>query len=97
MPLGPLHLAAGQYTVDVTTSIVNQNWDHYVEDAISFEVLFSNPAGLPFNFKQSYGYGAVALPSASSTLIERMETERLHNEPREELKVLAASLGHRHN
>jgi lipopolysaccharide transport system ATP-binding protein len=70
MSFSPLHLAAGQYALDVTTSIVNQTWDHYVEDAILFEVLYSNPAGLPWNFEQSYGYGAVALPFAKSPIIE---------------------------
>ena len=72
MSFPPLHLAAGQYAFDVATSVVNQNWDHHVEDAIWFEVLFSNPAGLPWNFQQSYGQGAVALPFASPTVIERV-------------------------
>ena len=70
MSFSPLHLAAGQYALDVATSIVNQSWDHYVEDAILFEVLYSNPAGLPWNFQQSYGYGAVALPFAKPPIIE---------------------------
>ena len=41
MSFPPLHLAAGKYALDVATAIVNQSWDHYVEDAVSFEVLFS--------------------------------------------------------
>ena len=73
MPLGPLHLAAGQYSLDVTTSIVNQTWDHYVHDALSFSVLFSNPTGLPWNFSQSYGYGVVALPFESEATFERLD------------------------
>src|SRR5262249_34864476 len=72
MSFPPLYLAAGQYTFDVRTSVVNQNWDHQVEDAVLFEVLFCNPAGLPWNFQQSYDQGAVALPFASPTVIERI-------------------------
>jgi lipopolysaccharide transport system ATP-binding protein len=72
MSFPPLHLAAGQYAFDVMTSVVNQSWDHRVEDAILFEVLFSNPAGLSWNFQQSEGLGAVALPFASPTVIERI-------------------------
>ena len=70
MSFSPLHLAAGQYALDIATSIVNQSWDHYVERAVLFEVLFSNPAGLAWNFQQSYGYGAVALPFAKPPVIE---------------------------
>jgi hypothetical protein len=73
MSLAPLNLAAGQYTLDVTTSMINRKWDHYVEDALSFEVLFSNPAGLPWNFKQAYGYGSVALPFIRPTVVRRVE------------------------
>lgn len=73
LPLAPLHLAAGQYSLDVTTSIVNQTWDHYVDDALSFEVLFFNPAGLPWNFKQSFGYGDIALRFDREALIERTQ------------------------
>jgi lipopolysaccharide transport system ATP-binding protein len=70
LSFSPLHLAAGQYALDVATSIVNHSWDHYVEDAILFEVMFSNPAGLSWNFQQSYGYGAVALPFSKPPVIE---------------------------
>ena len=62
LALAALHLAAGEYSIDVTTSIVNHNWDHYVADAARFEVPFSNPSGGTWNFQQSYGYGSVALP-----------------------------------
>ena len=72
MSFSPLHLAAGRYAIDVLTSIVNQKWDHHVEAAISFEVLFSNPAGLPWSFQHSAGLGAVALPFARPTVIERI-------------------------
>jgi lipopolysaccharide transport system ATP-binding protein len=59
--LQPMWLSSGSYSVDVTTSVINQNWDHYVEDAITFEVTASNPSGLPWDFRQDYGYGAVAM------------------------------------
>jgi lipopolysaccharide transport system ATP-binding protein len=73
MLLGPLNLAAGPYSLDVTTAIVNHSWDHYVPDALSFEVQFANPAGLPWNFRQSLGYGAVALAFVGEATFERMD------------------------
>ena len=60
--LAPLSLAAGSYSLNLSTSIVNQEWDHYVDGAISFEVLFYNPAGLSWNFSQIYGLGPIAMP-----------------------------------
>jgi lipopolysaccharide transport system ATP-binding protein len=54
-------LASGRYSADITTSVVNSNWDHYVDTALEFEVPFSNPLGGSFDFKQSYGFGALAL------------------------------------
>jgi hypothetical protein len=74
MSLEPLNLAAGQYSLDVTTAIVNHSWDHYVSDALSFEVQFANPAGLPWNFRQSLGYGAVALPFVGEATFKHMES-----------------------
>lgn len=65
----PIHLAAGTYSIDATTSIVNHKWDHYVTDALEFEILFSNPGGQSFNFSQSHGYGAVALSIIAPTSI----------------------------
>jgi hypothetical protein len=59
--LEPLWLAAGTYTLDVTTSVVNHNWDHYVDEAVTFDVITCNPLGFSWDFKQSYGYGALAM------------------------------------
>ena len=47
MEVQPGWLASGAYTFDVTTSVVNSNWDHYVDDAASFEVVSSNPGPAP--------------------------------------------------
>ena len=59
--LDPLWLASGNYAFDVATSIVNSDWDHSVASAVEFEVQFSNALGYPWDFKQSYGYGSLAL------------------------------------
>jgi homopolymeric O-antigen transport system ATP-binding protein len=60
--LDPLWLAAGNYTFDVATSVPSNNeWDHWVESAIEFEVQFSNALGYPWDFKQSYGFGCLTL------------------------------------
>jgi lipopolysaccharide transport system ATP-binding protein len=85
MSFSPFHLAAGQYAIDVLMSVVNENWDHCVAAAILFEVPFSNPAGLPWNFRHSAGLGAVALPFASPTVIERIHDAMatVQNSPQE--------------
>jgi len=61
LDFGNLLLASGAYSIDLATSIVNVEWDHRVDAAVRFEVPFSNPSGLSWNFSQSYGYGALAL------------------------------------
>jgi lipopolysaccharide transport system ATP-binding protein len=61
--LAPLWLASGSYSFDVATSLVNIEWDHSIESAVEFHVQFSNPLGFPWDFKQSYGYGAMPLLS----------------------------------
>jgi hypothetical protein len=48
----------------VVTSAVNVGWDHYVSEAVSLDVVASNPGGRPWDFKQDFGYGAFALPCA---------------------------------
>ena len=62
MPLAPLWLASGTYLLDVTTSVVNATWDHYASEAVEFEVIACNPNGRPWDLKQSYGYGVLAMP-----------------------------------
>src|SRR5439155_24450341 len=61
MTLEPLWLASGSYAFDVTTSLVNQSWDHYVDQAVTFEVITCNPLGFPWDFKCGYGYGSLAM------------------------------------
>lgn len=60
----PMWLASGKYSVDVRTSVINVDWDHSVEQALEFDVPFSNPLGWAFDFKQCYGYGPLALLSS---------------------------------
>ncbi len=62
LDLAPLWLASGSYSFDVTTSIVNSSWDHYVERLVEFEVTGSNPGGHAWDFRHSLGYGAFAMP-----------------------------------
>ena len=63
LTLAPLWLASGSYGFDVSTSLVNIAWDHSIESAVDFHVQFSNPLGLPYDFKQSDGCGTLALLS----------------------------------
>ena len=73
MVLNPIWLASGSYALDLTTSLVNQGWDHYVEDAITFDVTTSNPLGFPWDFKQSHGYGAMAMLCAEAPRFTSVE------------------------
>ena len=62
LDLPPIWLASGNYSFDLTTSIVNTSWDHYVEEALEFDVASSNPGGQSWDFKHGMGYGAIAMP-----------------------------------
>ena len=62
MATQPGWLASGTYSLDVTTSIVNSSWDHYVDDAAAIDVVASNPGRGTWDFRHDYGYGAFALP-----------------------------------
>jgi lipopolysaccharide transport system ATP-binding protein len=64
MEMQPGWLASGTYSLDVTTSVVNSSWDHYVGAAATIEVVASNPGGQAWDFKHDYGYGAFALRCA---------------------------------
>lgn len=59
----PIWLASGNYSFDITTSVANSNWDHYVENAVMFQVPHSNPGGHTWDFKQNKEYGCIALAS----------------------------------
>jgi lipopolysaccharide transport system ATP-binding protein len=65
----PIWLAAGSYRIDVATSIHNVSWDHFVDGAIGFEVVFSNPGGLSWDYRHSHEFGSVALQTLTSPLI----------------------------
>ena len=67
----PLWLASGTYSFDLTTSVVNSNWDHYVEGLLKFDVVYSNPGGHSWDFKHSLGFGALALVAQSEPVFER--------------------------
>lgn len=58
--LGPLNIASGSYSIDISTSVINSHCDHYVFSACSFDVIYSNPNHLPWDFKQDYLYGNTA-------------------------------------
>jgi len=64
--LEALWLATGSYGFNIATSVVNHEWDHSVESALEFDVQYSNALGYSWDFKQSYGYGALSLLLQSS-------------------------------
>jgi lipopolysaccharide transport system ATP-binding protein len=61
LEIEPLWLASGEYVVDVATSIMQTNFDHYAEAAITFQVANCNPGNQSWDFKQSYGLGCFAM------------------------------------
>jgi lipopolysaccharide transport system ATP-binding protein len=74
--LEPLWLASGSYTLDVRTAVANVCWDHTVEEAAEFDVPFSNPLGRELDFKQTYGYGAIAILSYRPMRIELLHEKK---------------------
>lgn len=61
LEIEPLWLASGDYSLDIATSVANAAFDHYVEEALSFQVLSCNPGDRPWDFKQSYQLGSFAI------------------------------------
>jgi lipopolysaccharide transport system ATP-binding protein len=61
LEIEPLWLASGDYSLDIVTSIANSAFDHYVEQAVSFQVLSCNPGDQSQDFKQSYKLGSFAM------------------------------------
>ena len=61
LEIEPLWLASGHYALDIATSVANSDFDHYVEEAIPFQVLSSNPGDQTWDFKQNYGLGSFAM------------------------------------
>jgi lipopolysaccharide transport system ATP-binding protein len=71
LALAPLWLASGVYTLDLLTSVANSHWDHHYRNAVTFEVVASNPGGRAFDFEQSLGYGSFALPCLANPVFTR--------------------------
>lgn len=70
--LDPLNLASGEYSLDAATSMVNSNWDHFVEEAATFEIPFSNLGGRPWDLKQVLGYGVLGIALSSPPDIAKL-------------------------
>jgi lipopolysaccharide transport system ATP-binding protein len=70
--LEPAWLASGRYSFDVTTSVPNSGWDHYVADAVTFGVIASNRNSRTWDFRQSLGYGALALGCSQAPKFQRL-------------------------
>jgi lipopolysaccharide transport system ATP-binding protein len=63
--LGAPLLAAGQYSVDVTTAFTSIAADHDVKSGLRFIVESCSPTASPFNFTQSLGSGPLAMTSTA--------------------------------
>lgn len=72
LEIQPINLASGSYIIEAATSVINSHWDHYVDHAVYFEVLHSNPLNYSWNFKQEYSYGNIALILNSKPVFEKL-------------------------
>jgi len=70
LEIEPLWLASGDYSLDIATSIANSAFDHYVEQALSFQVLSCNPGDQSQDFKQSLKLGSFAIRHRRPPLFE---------------------------
>jgi lipopolysaccharide transport system ATP-binding protein len=59
--LSGVFLAAGKYRFRVATGTLHEGYDHVVDFAASFEVLYCNPRGLTWNLRQSSEFGVLGL------------------------------------
>lgn len=63
--LEPYWLASGEYCFDIMTGHTNINEDHRVDNALRFFVDRCSPGGIPFNYTQADGTGAMAMRLAA--------------------------------
>lgn len=75
LSLQPLFLASGDYSFDIATNSLTIVVDHGVSNAIPFNVAASSPGGIAYDFKQSLGYGVVAMQLASPLRVESKAPE----------------------
>jgi lipopolysaccharide transport system ATP-binding protein len=54
-----LPLARGQYSLDIGISVPKMQWLDYVESAAHFDVEYSDPGGIGYDFRLSRGFGPV--------------------------------------
>jgi lipopolysaccharide transport system ATP-binding protein len=78
LEIEPLWIASGSYSLDVAISVVNSHWDHYADNAITFDVPMSNRGGQSWDFKQSLGHGAFALALARDPELKKIEFDHPH-------------------
>jgi lipopolysaccharide transport system ATP-binding protein len=57
----PLLLASGNYSIDFATAVTNVGYDNYVSTAATFRIPYFNPTGSSWDFRESDGYGSVAM------------------------------------
>ena len=70
--LEAMWIASGPYSLDVTTTVGNENFDHYVYDAVFFDVIHSNRGSHSWDFTHLHGYGAFALGLVHSPIFEKI-------------------------
>jgi lipopolysaccharide transport system ATP-binding protein len=61
LSLDPYVLAAGDYSIDLKTSVTNIMVDHEVTNAVRFSVDTCSPEGIPYSFSQEMGHGNQAM------------------------------------
>lgn len=70
--LGAYMLAAGEYGIDLKTTVTNVTTDHEVDNAVRFSVDSCSPEGATFNFRQDLGLGNQAMVPSAPPRFERL-------------------------
>ncbi|TLD69258.1 ATP-binding cassette domain-containing protein [Phragmitibacter flavus] len=66
----PMRLAAGEYTMDIATSITNVAWDHYLSSCIKLEIDSCVMGPTHWNFRNDLGFGQIPLLGDNVRLVE---------------------------
>ena len=72
--LKPLLLASGSYKIDFATAFTRMGYDDYVTHAANFEIPYSNPTGNSWDFRESGGYGLVAMTLEAPVTVNKVQS-----------------------
>ncbi len=81
LALEPYYLASGEYCFDLATVHTHLYRDHHVANAFRFLVERCSPDGVPFDFSQDLGEGALAMRLAGPVEFSELSTSTAEPKP----------------